>query len=170
MATAPQSLADKKKSTPAQVLHQAQAMGFVLTAVNGKLHVTGDRASVNAMAPLLRQHRDELLALLAEATNDSAHGVATDAYQSNSTLAPATDHSNDEVEREMVEERAAIMQYDGGLPQAGAERLAYAHTRYLVHHWTCKACCAAGQLRGARCTLGAALWIRYETTATAVGR
>lgn len=78
-------------------------------------------------------------------------------------LTPAPSLS--EADQELLIERMAVMQYDGGLPQADAERLAVAHTHYLLHHWGCKACCAAGQGLGVRCKAGAALWTAYESAA-----
>ncbi len=67
-----------------------------------------------------------------------------------------------EITHEVFEERAAIMEYDGGMERTQAERLALLHTRYLLHHWGCKTCCAAGQVRGQRCSTGAALWQAYD--------
>lgn len=32
---------------------------------------------------------------------------------------------------------------------------------YHAHHWTCRTCCTAGQGRGLRCGVGAALWREY---------
>jgi hypothetical protein len=40
-----------------------------------------------------------------------------------------------------------------------------AHQRaneYHLHHFGCKACCAAGQGRGNRCEIGIGLWIAYQ--------
>ena len=65
-------------------------------------------------------------------------------------------------EQELIEERAAIMEYDGGVERTQAERLAKLHTDYLLHHWQCPNCCGAGQGRGQRCTVGAALWAAYD--------
>ena len=74
------------------------------------------------------------------------------------------EYANDQSEaaQELVAERAAIMQYDGGLTQVDAERLAATHTRYLLHHWGCDTCCSAGQGRGQRCQIGASLWDIYN--------
>lgn len=72
-----------------------------------------------------------------------------------------------EAERELIEERAAIMEYDGGMERAQAERLAKLHTEYLLHHWQCPTCCGAGQGRGRRCTTGTRLWAAYDFEAAA---
>jgi hypothetical protein len=78
----------------------------------------------------------------------------------------ATANDPSEADRELIEERAAIMEFDGGMERAQAERLAKLHTDYLLHHWTCKTCCAAGQGRGERCAPGADLWAAHELEAT----
>lgn len=71
-----------------------------------------------------------------------------------------------EVEHELIDERAAIMEYDGGMERPQAERLALLHSTYLMHHWKCKACCAAGQGRGDRCAHGIDLRAAYDLEAT----
>ncbi len=69
-------------------------------------------------------------------------------------------------------ERAAILEFNAGLPREDAERLA-AEMRaawlvrdriYQQHHFSCPTCIAAGQGRGLRCGVGAALWATYENT------
>ena len=64
MAAAPYPLGHKIKNTPESTLQKALGFGVVLSAVGGKLRATGDRASVAELAPLIRQHRDELVRLL----------------------------------------------------------------------------------------------------------
>jgi len=170
MTVTPHPQGHKQKNGPTQVLKQAQAMGVALTAANGKLHAIGDRSSVDVIAPLLRQYRDELVGLLTESANYHGQGVSSEAPTPRPGLAPVADKPLDEAERELVEERAAIMEFDAGMEKSQAERLAEAHTHYLIHHWKCGTCCAAGQGRGTRCTTGAALWRGYETMAAEVDR
>jgi len=79
-------------------------------------------------------------------------------------LSAANDPS--ESERELIEERAAIMEYDGGMDRAKAERLANLHTDYLLHHWTCPTCCSAELLQTKRCSTGLELWNAYESEAS----
>lgn len=40
-----------------------------------------------------------------------------------------------------------------------------AHEVYLLHHWHCPTCCAAGQRYGQRCAEGARLWDAYTEAA-----
>lgn len=67
-----------------------------------------------------------------------------------------------ENELEMLEERIAVMQYDGGLAPDLAALMAKQHCDFLAHHWGCKTCRAAGQGRGHRCETGAPLWAAYQ--------
>jgi len=71
-----------------------------------------------------------------------------------------------EAERELIEERAAIMEYEVGMERARAERLAMLHTDYLLHHWTCPTCCSAGLRQSKRCAFGSELWNAYELEAS----
>ena len=64
MASLSYPLGHKIKSAPALVLQKALELDVVLSAAHGKLRATGDRASVAELAPLIRQHRDELVRLL----------------------------------------------------------------------------------------------------------
>lgn len=72
MAAVLYPLGHKLESAPAQVLQKALALDVALTVAGGKLHAAGDRASVAELAPLLRQHRDDLVHLLTQAANDPA--------------------------------------------------------------------------------------------------
>lgn len=69
------------------------------------------------------------------------------------------------IARDVFEDQAAIMEYDGVIERTQAERLSLLHTRYLLHHWGCNTCCAAGQGCGQRCVAGAALWQAYDLEA-----
>lgn len=73
-----------------------------------------------------------------------------------------------EAEREMYVERAAIMEFEGGLDRDQAEQMARLHNQYMLHHWCCPTCCAAGQGRGNRCTTGAPLWNSYQDAEAAL--
>lgn len=64
MAGLPYPLGHKIKNTPESTLQKALELDVVLSAAHGKLHAAGDRASVAELAPLIRQHRDELVRLL----------------------------------------------------------------------------------------------------------
>lgn len=131
--------------TAVEVLDTLNASGLVLTltADNG-LKVTPASAITDLQRLVIGTHKAILVAhLQQEAAND-----------------PPT-----EAERELIEERAAIMEFDGGMARPQAETLARLHTHYLLHHFACKTCCAAGQGRGLRCPTGAALWSDYDDVA-----
>ena len=73
-----------------------------------------------------------------------------------------------EAEREMYVERAAIMEFNGELDNDQAQQMARLHSQYMLHHWRCPICCAAGQGRGNRCTSGAPLWDSYQGAEAAI--
>jgi hypothetical protein len=86
--------------TPADVLTAVAAVGATITARGGSLVLTPASAVPPSLVPLLRQHKFDLLSILAE-TNSPWHWPA-----------------------EWVEqwrERVAIMIVDGRLPEAEAE-------------------------------------------------
>ena len=128
------------------VLSTIKAAGLALSLTpDAGLKVTPASAITQEMREAIKINRDALVAYLQrEAANDDSN----------------------EADRELIEERAAIMEYDGGMKRTQAERLAKLHTSYLLHHWACKTCCAAGQGRGLRCAAGTALWVAYEREVT----
>lgn len=124
-----------------QLLKTLTAAGLAvsLTPDNG-LKVTPAKALTYGLRAIIKAHK----AVLVEYLLDKAENDAKAA------------------ERELIEERAAIMEFDGGMERTQAERAAKLHTDYLLHHWKCPICCAAGQRRGERCTVGAGLWELYS--------
>lgn len=71
------------------LLTRAESLGVVLTAKNGKLHVTGDRMGVELLTPELAACRAELVRLLTPANGESE--PATDVLPSvEPTPVPAT--------------------------------------------------------------------------------
>lgn len=128
------------------VINTIKAAGLALSLTpDAGLKVTPASAMTPELRDSIKVNRDALVAYLQrEAANDDPS----------------------EAERELIEERAAIMEFDGGMDRAQAERLALLHSTYLLHHWGCKTCCAAGQGRGQRCTPGADLWAAYDLEAT----
>ena len=64
MADLSYPLGHKIKSALESTLQKALELDVILSATHGKLHAAGDRVSVAELAPLLRQHRDELVRLL----------------------------------------------------------------------------------------------------------
>lgn len=128
-----------------EVLHTLIAAGLsVALTPDAGLRVTPAKALTDDLRHTIRTHK----AVLVEYLQRDVASVPSDA------------------DRELIEERAAIMEYDGGMERTQAERLALLHTRYLLHHWGCKTCCAAGQVRGQRCSTGAALWRAYDLEAS----
>ena len=84
--------------TPVLIFQQATTDGLSLTLSQaGTIKVKGDQAAVTRWLPTISEHKPELLALLA-----------------------ANEDENQEVILEAAEERAAILEYDGGLPGAQA--------------------------------------------------
>lgn len=126
--------------TATEVLDTLNAAGLVLSLTpDNRLKVTPASAMTPELRDVIRLYKLLLVDYLIQQTN--------------------------EAERELFEERAAIMEYDGVMMRAQAERLALLHTTYLLHHWSCKTCCAAGQGRGDRCAIGADLWAAYGSQA-----
>jgi hypothetical protein len=89
----------------ADILDQARALG-VRIAPEGEdgLYVRGPRSPIHQLAPILREHEPELLAALKEAENNLA----------------------------TFEERAAIIEFDGGPRRAEAEHLAWEQVQALM--------------------------------------
>lgn len=77
-----------------------------------------------------------------------------------------TDHQ--EAVQEAVEERVAIMEFDGGLPRVKAQEVAELAGQFYAHHCTCPACRhgthAASKLHRP-CPDGARLWSDYVLAA-----
>lgn len=90
---------------PVDLIAAALAEGVTLRLDSGKLKITGDATAVNRWLPLIREHKDDLLA-------EMRVGAATTVVEP--------------IDREAWEERAAIAEYDGGLIRADAEAVAWA--------------------------------------------
>ena len=84
--------------TPAAIIREATADGVNLVLTSGDtIKATGTRGAVTRWLPMIREHKPGILAALKEVT----FGL------------------------ESFEERAAIIEFDGGLPRAEAELLAW---------------------------------------------
>ncbi len=93
--------------TPATIIRQAQADGVKLAlSPSGTIKAVGNGEAVNRWLPVIREHKAELV--------DELRAVMID--------------------REAFEERAAIMEFDGGLTRAEAERLAFLEQRGATIH------------------------------------
>lgn len=136
-------LGHKLKISPAQVLQKVQEMGVALSLVNGKLNAAGEREAVQVLAPLLRQHRNELVELLAESASDQA---------------PPPPKGTQDTPPRMAAKPGARGN-EGEAPDWHALDKAY-----QLHHVNCPVCQAAGRgaRYGLRCGTGAALWSAYS--------
>ena len=63
-----------KKFLPEQLIERAKSLDVVLTAQNGKLHVTGNRIGVELLTPELAACRTELVRLLTPAVGTTDTG------------------------------------------------------------------------------------------------
>ncbi len=86
---------------PAAIIKDATADGVNLAlSPTGTIKATGEQAAVNRWLPIIRDNKPAIVATLRAA--------------------------NEPVDPEAIEERAAIMEYDGGLSREEAEALAHA--------------------------------------------
>ena len=125
--------------TPRELLARCAAAGIALDVEAGRLRVAGPAEAVRGLTPQLREHRDELLALLgqgAQAAGDPLHAEGP-------SVAPDP----------------AAEAADPGTPCGNAWREADA--AYQRHHWACPVCSSAGLGYGSRCAEGARLWVAY---------
>ncbi|MFQ5471242.1 MAG: hypothetical protein ACE5EH_13255 [Gammaproteobacteria bacterium] len=104
--------------------------GLGLEAHGEQLKVRGPRYLVAKVLPLLKVHKPEILAYLYQAANDS-QTIMAGAGEVTKAI------------REAVDERAAILEYDGGLPRCDAEIVAefaqdyYRHLFSVARHTGC---------------------------------
>lgn len=134
MADLSYPLGHKIKSALESTLQKALELDVVLSAVGGKLRATGDRASVAELAPLLRQHRDELVRLLtmpAPAVGQPLH--ASEAVDQVQNPAPAAASTRPPAPAKPM----GWLHLDQ--PWRAAGRL------YQNHHWQCGTCMAAAR-------------------------
>ena len=93
--------------TAATLLADLEAQGIELTLTeHGTLRYRGDKAAVDGWLPEIRDHKPELIGLLRD-----RHPAA---------IPPLTAEQQTDI-AEAIAERAAIMEYDGGLPHQQAE-------------------------------------------------
>ncbi len=115
-----------------------------------------------------------LMANPANSANRADEKPASDSQLAALAMLAISQHQEVDTEdaAEWQAERAAILEFDVGLSREDADRLAAEmHAAWLVqdriyqqHHFSCPTCIAAGQGRGLRCGVGAALWTNYENT------
>lgn len=135
---------------PAAIIREATADGVSLAlSPAGTIKATGDALAVNRWLPILKAYKPGILSALQEAANDTPildelenlirragtywehspedYEIVRDlARRDPMGLKRALDSDKFllAAEREAFEERAAIMEFDSGLPRAEAERLA----------------------------------------------
>lgn len=123
----------------ADLLDQASQAGLTLRLVDGRVRLKGPQELVSRWAPVLRPHRVELAAYLADAIEwqEERAGI----------LEHEAGHNRND-----AEQQAARMH----------RRWVTLDRVYQEHHWTCRTCIAASQGRGLRCGVGASLWRAYS--------
>jgi hypothetical protein len=101
-------------------LSKLEAAGFIVALVDDRLNVTPTRSPLNdTQREYIRQHKTEIITQLSK----------TKASHSNELLQDI---------REQIEERAAIMEYDGGLSRHDAELAATKAIRVYCYRVTDK--------------------------------
>ena len=125
---------------PLEVLGTLKAAGLTVSLMpDSGLMVSPVRLLTDDHRDLIRAHKPALVDLLKRQAAEQA-----------------------ESELKMVEKRIAIMEHEAGLAPDLAAVMAKCHCDFLLHHWKCPTCIAAGQGRGHRCEVGAPLWARYQ--------
>ena len=151
MADLSYPLGHKIKNTPESTLQKALELDVVLSATGGKLHAAGDRASVAELAPLLRQHRAELVGLLTMPTPTppppphrpapAQHRPAPGQHGADTVPAP-----------DWAAPAKPMGRWHMNQPWRAADQL------YERHHWLCPRCMAAARAAPSsgmqRCTEG----------------
>jgi len=105
--------------TPAAIIKEAMADGVNLSLTpSGTIKAIGEAVAVNRWLPLLREHKPEILAVLAHEPGLKGSGWRPWKPESAADIAEAV--------KEAEDERAAIMEFDGCLPRAEVQAKAYA--------------------------------------------
>lgn len=105
---------------PRQLLGDLQAAGLRLRVVGDRLVIRPRSALTDMHRDLIRAHKPSLLALV---------GDATPTKDTTPEQPPALTAEEQDDIREWIEERAAIQEFDGGLPRPNAERAAHQRMR-----------------------------------------
>lgn len=121
--------------TVTDLLDQASQAGLTFRLVDGKVKLKGPQHLVSRWAPVLRLHREEVVAHLADTSEWQEERAAIVEFEAGQNRTDA--------ELQAVDMHRRWLELD---------RL------YQQHHLTCRTCIAASQGRGLRCGLGASLW------------
>lgn len=109
--------------SPANLIFDLHRKGIRLTGVGGNLVIEGPiHLITNDVWKAIKSHKPQLLPLVTPRWSQKASTLL-------SRIDDARERSN---LRYVYEERAAIHQHDGGLPEDEAERLAFEYTRQLL--------------------------------------
>lgn len=124
--------------TPADIIREATVSGVNLALSSaGTLKVTGEAEAVKLWLAIIRQHKPGILAALQAAAQevrpktcrDCQHvcrsGCCGEPVRAGLSPVEGVIRYGHAHTCEAFEERAAIMEYDGGLPRDEAERLAF---------------------------------------------
>lgn len=96
--------------TPARVMEGAMADGLAIAlSATGNIRICGDQVVLDRWKPLIREQKSAILVILKVAANQD--------YGGGVQLPVGIDPAD-------FEERAAIMEFDGGMTREEAERLA----------------------------------------------
>lgn len=127
--------------TPLELLQNARADGVVFVLKDGGLSIRGDKGVAQKWADILRPHKADLLALVAqEVAQNPPHTTLAGEYLQTPEPSPNA----------MTKQTAATWRT--------------VRDAYYSHHARCPVCIAAGKGYGLRCGAGASLWAAYSAT------
>ena len=134
--------------TPLELLQNARADGVAFVLKDGGLSIRGDKGAAQKWADILRPHKADLLAL-----------VAQEVAQKTPHTTPAGEH----LQTPEPSQTAMHRQADNSPAPNPADWRAV-RDAYYSHHHACPVCIAAGKGYGLRCGAGASLWAAYSAT------
>ena len=134
--------------TPCQLLQDARKDGVELTIKAGVLNILANAPKREKWAPILRPHKADLLALVAQEVAQNP---------------PHTTPDGEHLQTPEPSQTAMHRQADNSPAPNPADWRAV-RDAYYSHHHTCPVCIAAGKGYGLRCGAGASLWATYSAT------
>lgn len=135
--------------TPIQLLQKARADGVAFTIKDGILNIRADTQKREKWALILRPHKADLLALVAqEVAHESSHATAAGEY----------------LQEAETSQTAMSKGADNAPAPVPPQVWRAVRNAYYDHHHRCPTCIAAGKGFGLRCGAGASLWAAYQGT------